>query len=247
MRTCFAVDAADDEERSIFLPPPSGDVICTKNPADVLVMARVLPFVRELHAIVMLRDPRDAVVSVHARDPGRYWMNLRMWREYHHAAMSLRGHPRVVTVRYEDLVCAPAATQSMIGCSLPFLAASSRFEEFHLTARPSFQSRQALGAVRPPDVASIGRWRTHRSRLAGQLRMHGTIARELIELGYERDAAWVHELDGVTPDTTPSHWPEHRSWPRRARRRARLFVQVARLAARRAVDDIRRRGRRPDG
>src|SRR5712664_1119421 len=53
------------------------------------------------------------------------------------------------------------------------------------------ESQQALGGLRPPDAASIGRWRAHKERLAGQLRIHGPITRELIELGYERDDAWL--------------------------------------------------------
>ena len=60
-RNCFAVDAYGPEERSIFLPPPIGQIVCTKNPQDVLVMRRVLPLMPQLHAIVMLRDPRDIV------------------------------------------------------------------------------------------------------------------------------------------------------------------------------------------
>ncbi len=60
-RNCFAVDAYGPEERSIFLPPPIGQIVCTKNPQDVLVMRWVLPLMPQVHAIVMLRDPRDIV------------------------------------------------------------------------------------------------------------------------------------------------------------------------------------------
>ncbi len=235
-RNCFAVDAYGPEERSIFLPPPIGQIVCTKNPQDVLVMRRVLPLMPQLHAIVMLRDPRDIVVSVHAKDDARYWTNLRIWREYHRAAMRLEGHPRVLMIHYEDLVRAPAETQATIARALPFLRPTSRFEEFHLTARPSCESQQALGGLRPPDVASIGRWRVHKERLAGQLRIHGPITRELIELGYERDDAWLGALDGVVPDDAASHWPEHRPLRQRALRDARVWVQVAKLAMRRTLD-----------
>jgi hypothetical protein len=239
VRTCFAVDGSADEERSIFLPPPSGRTVCTKNPADVLVMGPVLRLLPELRVIVMVRDPRDTVVSVHGRDPRRYWTNLRMWREYHRAALRLRGDRRVLFVRYEDLVRAPSATQARIARAMPFLAPTARFDEFHVTARPSAQSREALRALRPPDDASIGRWRAHKPRLAGQLRLHGPITQELVALRYEHDATWLRELDGIVPDTTPSFWPEHPSVLRRARRRTRLWVGVTKLAVRRAGAALR--------
>jgi hypothetical protein len=237
-RNCFAVDAYDPEERSIFLPPPPGRIVCTKEPQDVLVMRRVLRLMPELHAIVMLRDPRDVVVSVHTKDAARYWTNLRMWREYYRATTRLRGHPRVAMIRYEDLVRAPSEAQATVARALPFLRPTSRFEEVHLTARPSHQSRQALGVLRPPDAASIGRWRAHRQRLAGQLRIHGPITRELIELGYERDDAWLGALDGVVPDEAASHFPEHRALHWRALRNGRVWLQVAKLAMRRSLGTL---------
>jgi hypothetical protein len=202
----------------------------------MLVMRRVLPLIPELYAIVMLRDPRDIVVSVHAKDDARYWTNLRMWREYHRAAMRLCAHPRVVMIHYEDLVRAPSETQAAIARALPFLRPTSRFEEFHVTASPSPQSQEALGVLRPPDAASIGRWRAHKERLAGQLRRHGPITRELIELGYERDDAWLGALDGVVPDEAASHFPEHRALHWRAVRNAGVWVQVANLAVRRTLE-----------
>jgi len=97
-RNGFSVDAYGAEERSIVLPPPVGQTVCTKNPQDVLVLSRVLPLIPELHG----------------KDDARYWTNLRMWREYHRAAMRLRAHPRVLMIHYEDLVRGPSATQATI-------------------------------------------------------------------------------------------------------------------------------------
>ena len=83
---------------------------------------------------------------------------------------------------------------------LPFLRQIARFTEFHGLATPSAKSLKAMGSLRPFSAASIGNWPNHLSRVAGQISMHGSITRELIELGYERDESWLESLCGVTPD-----------------------------------------------
>jgi hypothetical protein len=46
-------------------------------------------------------------------------------------------------------------------------------------------------------------------RIAGQIALHGSIAEDLVEFGYETDDRWLAELEGIEPDTSPSHWPEY--------------------------------------
>ncbi|HUO85174.1 MAG TPA: hypothetical protein VM534_08680 [Thermoanaerobaculia bacterium] len=88
---------------------------------------------------------------------------------------------------------------------LPFLISRARFSDYHQVARPSGRSLQALGSLRPIDDRSVGAWRRHLPRVAGQLLLHGSITADLIRHGYEKDAAWESLLDGVEPDTSPSH------------------------------------------
>jgi len=56
--------------------------------------------------------------------------------------------------------------------------------------------------------ASVGLWRKHKERLAGQLQLHGPISDTLQEMNYESDDMWLQELTGKTPDLTPSHWAD---------------------------------------
>lgn len=92
---------------------------------------------------------------------------------------------------------------------IPFLVKRDSFSCYHETANPPEASLQALKGVRPVSASSIGRWREHLPRVAGQLQIHGSITDDLIEFGYERDATWERRLEGITPDLSNSYHPEH--------------------------------------
>ena len=182
----FAIDASADHETSVFERPPRGSGIhCTKNPRDLLVAGPLLRIDRNLWLIHMVRDPRDVVVSRHRRDPGKYWTNLRLWKDRQPAARELASHPRFLTVRYEDLVREPDAVQDRIAAWMPFLPKRAPFSAFHRTAKPSEDALDALRGLRPIDTGSIGAWRRHKPRLAAQLALHGSIQDDLERLGYE--------------------------------------------------------------
>jgi hypothetical protein len=225
----FNIDAHTEHETSIFIRPPGRyRVYCSKNPQDVLAMRPLLAIDWDLWVIYMIRDPRDVVVSRHRQDPTKYWTNLRIWKEYHAAGRKMLGHPRFVSVRYEDLVTRPSAVQERLMRRMPFLARRADFADFHRRAHPSDKSIEALGGVRAVNTSSIGTWRQHKPRVAGQLAMHGPITRELIELGYEADARWLRELDGVEPDLQPSRLPEYSSPERRRSRAWTRFTSTVR-------------------
>jgi hypothetical protein len=229
MTNGFAFEAWSDVEQSLLEPPPCGvETYCSKQPGDHRVGRLFLAASPGLHVLALVRDPRDVVVSRHAREPDRYWTNLRMWRHAQRNLARLRRHPRVVGVRYEALVTDPDAVQREIAARLPFLTQQDSFSRCLAKAKPSAQSLRALGGVRPVDPASIGAWRRHLPRLQGQLVQHGPITDELIALGYERDAAWTALLEGVEPDLAPSKFPEHQPSPRSRIGRRALARALAR-------------------
>jgi hypothetical protein len=224
MAAGFHIDDFADGEVSLFTLRRGEGVHLTKWPGDVETVRMRLLLDPHLFVICMLRDPRDVITSKHRADPDRYWAHLRMWRQRLRHARHIFGHPRVTLVKYEHLVTEPDLVQASIAARLPFLSTKGQFSRFHLTAAPGEQIRTALGEVRPIDCASIGNWRRHLPRLAGQIAQHGPITAELIELGYETDDSWLSALENVRPDTAPSHWPE-----RPVRRRAwkgRLYARL---------------------
>lgn len=234
MTACFEIDAFEAHEASLCLHRRDADIYLTKNPVDLNIVGPRLAIDRHLHVIAMLRDPRDVIVSKHKFDPDRYWAPLRFWKRHLLHMRRLSRHRRFVLVRYESLVQDPDAVQETLMARLPFLRATARFSGFHKRAAPSQKSLKALGPLRAFNTSSVGNWRNHLPRVAGQIAIHGSISSELVELGYEQDESWLEILDGVTPDLSPSHFPEQTSlnaW--RLRRRA--YGEAAKVAAARLL------------
>lgn len=211
----FRVDAFAEHEISCFVRPArASGVVVTKNPVDIVTVRPLISMWPHFWVLCMVRDPRDVVVSRHRGAPGRYYVGLNLWKEGYRLARRLARHPRVRLVRYEDLVGDPDGTQDRIDAWLPFLTRKARFSDFHQVAQPSAHSAAALGGVRPISDGSRGGWRGHKPRLAAQLERHGSIAEELIELGYEADTEWLRELEGVAPENGSSYMPESLSMTR---------------------------------
>lgn len=210
MNACFEIDLYTEHEDSIYAQPTrDANIFLTKRPRDILVAGPMLRVMPNLYVIYMLRDPRDMITSKHGKDPERYWASLRYWKTYTPYGRKLQKHPRFITVRYEELVTQPDEVQAYLMQRMWFLKKRARFSRYHELAQPSKEYLDALHGVRPVTPASVGNWRKHLSRVAGQIQKHGAIAQDLIEYGYEPDDSWLKELKDVTLDTSESHWPEY--------------------------------------
>lgn len=210
MAACFEIDLYGEHEDHIHAwPPRGGQVFLTKHPADIVAVEPALRIMPKLHVVVTVRDPRDVVSSRHRSDPSRYWTGLKYWNAFTPYIRRLRDHPRVTIVRYEDLATDPDRVQTELIEAMPWLVRKAPFSRFHDRSRASEASRAALGGIRPVSKASVGNWRNHKPRVAGQIHQHGSISGDLIEFGYEPDDAWEQELAGIEPDLAPGHWPEH--------------------------------------
>lgn len=241
MVACFDIDIHTEHEDRIFIQPDrEGQVMLTKRPIDIIVVGPLLWANPELYVICMVRDPRDAIVSRHGRDPDKYWAGLRYWKAYLPYWRKIRHHPRVLTIRYEDFVTEPDAIQKRIHQRLPFLAKKSSFSRFHEVAVPSRKSQEALREVRPISPAGVGSFRKHLGRVKAQIEMHGSISGDLIELGYEADESWEEILECVVAEESESHWPEFFERGELRRRRKGVYKEMLKILMRRA-------GLKPDG
>lgn len=220
MATCFCIDAYAHRERRVFsAPPPGADLYLSKAPEDIMTVEPILRVDPDLHVVCMMRDPRDVITSTHGKNPERYWAGLKFWKTYTRYWQRVRTHPRFTTIRYENFTADPDGTQRRLMQAMPFLERRAPFSKYHQIAEPSQSSKDALGSVRPIRPASVGRWRNHCSRIAGQLKLHGPITEDLVEFRYEEDGSWRQLLKGVEPDMRESHKPEYFSqteiWVRR--------------------------------
>lgn len=125
-------------------------------------MDTILDYVPSIYVLFVLRDPRDSAVSKHKSKPNQYYGSLRYWFNYMPYYERFKNHPSVLTVKYEDLVARPDATQELIHDHLPFLQEKHRFSEYTRHAVPSADAKKALGGVRKIDTSSIGNWRNHK-------------------------------------------------------------------------------------
>ena len=204
-RICFEVDGACDHEQSIFkrIKQPY-DIFLTKHPREAMFMPPLLRVDRGFWCLFVMRDPRDVITSEHKRQPGQYYVSLRLWLDNFRIWRRVRKHPRFVTVRYEDLARDPAGVQAELMRRMPFLKARHKFSEYHRVGKFSELSQRAMHTIRPADTASVARWQSHLPRIKGQCQLHGDLEQPLIAAGYERDGAWKALLAGVAPDLNPS-------------------------------------------
>jgi hypothetical protein len=211
MVTCFRFSHYVKEEVSLlhYQEGLSDEAtLCTKRPRDHHLVRDILPGDERQWFISLIRDPRDVVVSRHGLRPDLYWANLRIWKAWFNNVREFRNHDRFIEVRYEELVDNPDKVQQAIAGRLPFLPIRKKFSEYHQASNPSSQSLAAMRGLRPIEDKSVGRWKDHLHRIAGQVEIHGPIDEELIRLGYEDDNSWKALLRGVTPDLRPGLLPE---------------------------------------
>jgi len=238
MITGFEFSISFKEEMSLLNLPenmPLDASVCTKKPTDHRLVKQIIEKDNCQWFISMVRDPRDIVVSRHDKHPNVYWANFWQWRDWLNNTTAYKRHPRLIEVSYEKLAQSPDVMQQQLAERLPFLRRTHRFSDYHKYAVPSRQSLAAMGGLRPVNNASVGNWRKHLARIAGQLQIHGSITQELIDLGFEQDDTWLKLLDGVEPNTRPGRWPEFMATERFQRFNKRQDAQLRKYLQRRGL------------
>jgi hypothetical protein len=128
-----------------------------------------------------VRDGRDVVLSMHPRRQSRSHVPPERWISDVAAGTRFEGHPRVLTVRYEDLVTEPEAQlrRTFEFLDEPFEPVNDSYVE----GRTTYMEVDALGKSthrRPPDRSSVGRWRDREDDSAVQALQRSPIAQSLL-------------------------------------------------------------------
>lgn len=229
MKTCFAIDYCTPHEDRLFTRPPfKTTLFLTKRPRDIMIVGPSLKVDPNFYVICMIRDPRDIICSKHQKAPGRYWAGLKFWNVYSKKVKRLNKHPRFIPIKYEKFVSEPDEIQKVLMERIPFLEKKMQFSEYHLAAFVSESSKEALKNVRPIKPTSVGKWKEHKPRIAGQLQLHGSISEDLVCFGYEKDEKWLDELDDVEPDFSGSYHSEFVTMKDRIGFRFGKYLEAAR-------------------
>jgi len=77
---------------------------CEKTPRNVRSLGNILQYWDEARFIHIIRDPRDVLTSTHRNKPDEYWVSLNRWVKDVNKGLEYKDHPRVFTIRYEDIV-----------------------------------------------------------------------------------------------------------------------------------------------
>jgi hypothetical protein len=233
MASCFEIDAVEKQESPVRKLRWGSRIYLTKWPYDVRTAGPRLRLDRHFHVICMMRDPRNAVVSINAKYPDRYMGSLALWKREVRDAWRFIGHPRFIVVRYEEFVRDPDGVQAMLTRRMPFLRERAKFSQFHELSKPSASWERSLGGVRPITPDDIQAWRQHLPRLAGQIARHGEISDLLVATGYEQNDDWRCAIGPITADLGESRYERPR--PRQSIRLIQAWIICVFVLAARAI------------
>lgn len=139
---------------------------CGKRPACVRDIARILDYfdgrVRIIH---LVRDGRDVCTSRHPSRPEDYWVPIKRWVNDVEAGLAYEKHPRVYTLRYEDLVDQPTKTIKKV---LDFLNEPMTESVLNWEDTTSFKKADAwFGNIQKVHKNSLRKWEKpeHRKRV----------------------------------------------------------------------------------
>lgn len=146
----------------------------------------------DLRCLLLIRDPRDATLSFFHRTGGGVELYARNWRDTARLCRELVGHPRLLALRFEDLIAEPESTLGRLGAWLG-VAIDAQVGQLH------FQRSRAHGATEWrensafQDVSGrfarepVGRWKNQGDALAREITRYAAwVTRaELAAFGYE--------------------------------------------------------------
>ena len=141
-----------------------------------------------IHCLLLLRDCRDAALSFFHRTGGGVERYVRNYCEMVRVARSLEPHPRLFTLRYEDLIVAPEPTLARLGqwlgVGIDPNVTQLRFQRSRAHGALGWSENSVFGDVTERfDSRPVGRW--HEASASSIVRFAGWAARrELRELGY---------------------------------------------------------------
>ncbi|BBM85074.1 sulfotransferase family protein [Candidatus Uabimicrobium amorphum] len=206
MSTCYESSGFCNFEKGIFKRvDASHSIYFSKKPDDLHIIEYVLKKKNNVHVICMLRDPRCVVSSIHYSNPEEYYCDFWMWEKCYDVMQKIRQHPKVLIIRYEDLLHTPDSIQRKIQSFCEELVQKYSFVDFDKYATPSLESLKAMRGLRSLDTSNIQSWMKHLPRVKQQLKRYPQMQQMLELSGYEKDSSWQKHLDHVETSNIGSY------------------------------------------
>jgi hypothetical protein len=191
---------------------------CDQTPRNLYYLDDILRLYPQARVIQMVRDPRDVVLSqkyrwrrrslggsaIPRREVVRSWANYHpitmglLWRGGIQAGERFARHPRVMTLRFEDLLAAPEARVRAL-CEflgLPFEPAMLDVPQVGSSHGADAPERRGL------DPRAAGRWRRAQGHTGDLVVCQGVVRAAMLRHGYapaDLGPAWPHWLwAGIT-------------------------------------------------
>lgn len=164
--------------------PRTANRYCEKSPSNI----HHVELIEKIHGdnfrfIQVIRDGRDVVLSRHPRNRELFWVEPERWIKDVRKGLTYRNHPRVLTIRYEDLVLNFSKVVEKI-CGFLEIELSGEILNWHGYARVR-ENRALFSEISEITPASIGKWKnTKEAERAGLLSEDPEGRRLLQSYGY---------------------------------------------------------------
>lgn len=181
----------------------------TKRPLDFLEIENIKNrSTKKVDFIFCIRDPRSLITSYHKSVPEDYFQGYKNMYFIPSGGKPSLTYPgikptydvynrvkdEVFTLRYEDLIRDPDATQRELGECLG-LEFKDQFKNFGTKEENIPENLQrALNGIRPIDESRTTAWMNHPERIKEEFNQNPDFFDVLIDLGYEKDNSWFKNI-----------------------------------------------------
>jgi len=190
-----------------------------QTPRNGLYLPEILRLYPEARVVNMVRDPRDVLLSqknkwkrrrlggrsIPWRESVRAWINYhpltvaKLWRAFERAGRIASADPRVLTVRFEDLLRDPAGVVALVAAHIGVEFVDGMLDIPMVGSSHGYDDPKRRGV----DSGRTGGWRTGLSATEIVV-CERCVGAEAIALGYLRSGA---RADPFALGATYLHWP----------------------------------------
>ncbi len=164
--------------------PKSAARWCEKSPSNVLHIDKIAAYYEgHFRFIHIIRDGRDVILSKHPTDPSRYWVSPERWVHDVSEGLKYYDHPKVYTLKYEDLIQEYEKTITGV-CEFLEIPVSGEIRDWRRNATVTRNSAY-FSTVQEINSQSIGKWKQERYAERVRQLTQDARARALLDrLGY---------------------------------------------------------------